>query len=976
MSAPLVAVVSLAHDPAGTSIPERSSPSQRLGRRVLRSGLLACATCFCVLVAFSAAAADEPVEEPVAHVAPGEALAAETVQDRLKQIDQSKNLDDETKTKIRELLQQTLKDLDAARQWAASAKRFQAKADTAPADLAKTKAALAELPQKPTIAIPEEGLAALEQALSQKASAIDAEKAVLAKLEAEPKLCADRRVAIPKLIVGIREELAKLDKQPPPATAAGAPSEIDVARQWSLAARRQALENERLSHESELKAYAERVELQPLSRELLARRIALAEQELTAWREAVNRQRGEEAKAQLDRAQAAAKAAAAAAAEKTVHPVIATLTERNAKWAERRQALAPLIEKTTNDLKNVKEQLSAIKDRFKRTEEKVDTVGRTYAIGMRLRKEREEMPDLHAHRKNIKDRQTVIGDCQLEWLETTDRHSQLSHPEAEARKYLQTARQYEYDGSQDELEDDIHKALETEKQYVGDLIVDLNTYFDRLIELDGDEQQLVTKANEYIKYIDERVLWIHSTSPFNLASFGHATEAATWFTRPNGWLRLGRSLLDDVQEHPLPALLAFVILVPLIANQRRLRRKTAEIGATAARTNCCSILPTFEALLLMALLSAVAPGILWYVSWRLGGWGSPSDLAEAVAAGLAYTAGIYLVLDLVQQMCRPDGLCESHFDWPTSSLKPVRHYARAAKYLALPFVFLTVTMASPAVDRWSDSLGRFSFVVAMLLATLLVQRALRYYGGICQAMLASHHEGPLNRSRFLWYPMVVSAPLLLAILAAAGYYYTAQQLAERMVTSAYIFVGLILARSLLLRWLLVNRRNLAMEQARQRRAAAAADVKPADELAVASDLPTPAAPNLDLATINVQTRQLVKYSLAMAGFLGISLVWLDVLPALRSLDVPLWHGADQAEPTGLGDLFLALLTFATTMVAARNTRGLLEMALLQRSSLDASFRYTVSVISRYVVILVGLLIGCHILGLTWGTVQWLVAAVS
>jgi len=265
----------------------------------------------------------------------------------------------------------------------------------------------------------------------------------------------------------------------------------------------------------------------------------------------------------------------------------------------------------------------------------------------------------------------------------------------------------------------------------------------------------------------------------------------------------------------------------------------------------------------------------------------------------------------------------------------------------------------------------------MLFCALVLGRSFRYAGGIYQAILISQHEGWLNRLRFLWYPLAVLIPLVLAVLAALGYYYTVQQLALRMVTSAYVLLGLILLRNLLLRWILLNRRKLAIEQARQRRAAAVADGPAAEEPAGGYEMSVPTDPALDLATINVQTRRFVKYALAMTGFFGIWLVWADVLPALHILDgIPLWLAPGQTEWTSLADLCLAGLVFSTAVIAARNAPALLELAMLHRFALDASFRYTLSALSRYVIIIVGLLAGCHVLGLSWSTVQWLVAAVS
>jgi len=923
-----------------------------------------CIAWLCVPLGLPAAFAEQDVSPGASPEAP----TVEVVQDRLKRVEQEENLDEQTKVKVREILQQALKDLEDAKQWAASAKRFEQMAATASEELHQTRAALAAPPREPEVSIPEAGLARLEQALSQKAGALDAQRAVLAKLEAEPKQRAARRVEVPKLVAGIREQLDEVDKQLQATTAAADSSELNTARRWSLLARRRVLEAERRSHEKEIKAYEVRVELLPLRRDLAARRIALAEKELSQWRQAVNRQRRLEADTQLKRARLAAAEA---------HPAIADLTRRNAQLAERRKALSQLIAQTAGQLEDAKRELSALEDRFKRTRDKVDAVGRTDTIGLLLRKEREAMPDVRSHRENTKKRKAAIRQCQLKLLELEDRRSELSDLEAQIRRQLIPVGPRSNDADQEELELAARRTLETEKEYLDALRVDLNSYFDRLIDLDTAESRLVQETDRYVKYIDARVLWIRSTSAFSLTSLSHLSEAAAWLTSPEEWLHLGRSLWRDVRERPLPTAVALFIFGPLVWNQRRLRRRSSEIGSVAGRPNCCSLLPTVKAVFLLALLSLVLPGVLWYVSWRLNVGGNASGLAEAVATGLAYVAGVYLVLDLLQQMCRPAGLADAHFDWPTSALKSVRHYARAAKLLILPFVFVTVTTAVQANDRWADSLGRLSFVVMMLCCALLIGRSFRYTGGIYQAILLSQHDGWLNRLRFLWYPIAVLVPLALAVLAAIGYYYTVQQLALRIVTSAYVLLALILLRNLLLRWILLNRRKLAIEQARQRRAAAAADGPVAEEPAGVSEISVPTDPALDLATINVQTRAFIKYFLAVAGFLGIWLVWVDVLPALHILDqIPLWLAPGQTEVTSLADLCLAVLTFATAVIAARNAPALLELALLHRFTLDATFRYTVGALSRYAILVVGLIAGCNVLGLSWSTVQWLVAAVS
>ena len=87
-------------------------------------------------------------------------------------------------------------------------------------------------------------------------------------------------------------------------------------------------------------------------------------------------------------------------------------------------------------------------------------------------------------------------------------------------------------------------------------------------------------------------------------------------------------------------------------------------------------------------------------------------------------------------------------------------------------------------------------------------------------MVAARRGGWLERFRYVWYPLCTLTPAALAILAAAGYHYTARQLVVRLILTSYVLVGGVVCRALLLRWTLVNQRKLAIEQARQRRAAA------------------------------------------------------------------------------------------------------------------------------------------------------------
>jgi len=65
-----------------------------------------------------------------------------------------------------------------------------------------------------------------------------------------------------------------------------------------------------------------------------------------------------------------------------------------------------------------------------------------------------------------------------------------------------------------------------------------------------------------------------------------------------------------------------------------------------------------------------------------------------------------------------------------------------------------------------------------------------------------------------------------------------------------------------------------------------------------------------------------------------------------------------------------------TVVLSRNRPGLLESTLLKRLPLDSGSRFAISAVTRYALSLVGILAAFGAVGIGWGQVQWLAAALT
>ena len=174
---------------------------------------------------------------------------------------------------------------------------------------------------------------------------------------------------------------------------------------------------------------------------------------------------------------------------------------------------------TTRQLEQVNQQLTAPEGPIQaRRRRRSRRSGLTNAIGLLLRKQREALPNLRDYRRNIgrpaaDDRRGPTCAAAIADDQRGAGRISTSRPQA----VLQSLEPGRQDGNRAELETAVREALKTEREYLDALIGDHNTYFDKLVDLDNAEQQLIDETERCARYIDERVLWIASAAPLSPA---------------------------------------------------------------------------------------------------------------------------------------------------------------------------------------------------------------------------------------------------------------------------------------------------------------------------------------------------------------------------------------------------------------------------------------------------------------------------
>lgn len=898
--------------------------------------------------------------------------------------------EDKLLPEVLKLYQESAAQAKQAENDAATAERLRRETKSTPGLTESTKAELAALPAKPQLDLPE--AAGLEQ-LNQELLKLQAARAAAATAKEQAAADDERRAReaaeIPQTLSGLTARLSDVEKQLA-APAGDEPSQLVEARRQLWQAQKQAAAAAIERWQAQQLANAAAAELAPLLKDLANRRLALADDQLKLLNKQIQKRRLADADAELQQARQEA-----AAEQRAVHKELAAA---NLELAEARTRVVRGAELAAHDLEETKQLLALWQGRYDRTREKIEKVGLTNAIGLLLRRQRDDLPSISEHRHGIAVRQRQLREAQSEEFNYEDQLKELDQLEqmvAAQAAAAATQSDVKDDAALSAAEADVRRRLETRREYLTRLLAEYNRYFTSLEDLDFQQHQLIQLIARYDAFIDEHVLWIRSEPPIQPLDAAEAGMAAVWLLGPTSWRDLAHAVAASVASDPVP-LAAFLLLAltPYALIQGRLRRKIRELGEAASHRTAVRFAPTLAALLYSLACAAFWPAWLGFGAWVLARIEDGPPIVAAVGYGLQVAAIALFPLELFRQMCRKHGLGETHFLWPHRVLRSVRRQLRLLILIGFPLVFVAGAMNAQPHERFTASLGRLAFSAVLVVLAVCMHGLLRPHGAVMREVKSQHPGGWFHRLRYLWYGFGVVGPLALAALALAGYYYTALQLAERLQRTAHFVLALMLAGALVVRWLFLSRRRLAIAQRRQQLKQHAESNQAAE---AGSPMPVTAEEQpVDLSAVGDQTLRLMRASIVAAALVGLWIIWVDVFPALGILNkVELWETSVEAaretiaadgrpvlETTTrlatvtLANLALSLVIVAMTFIAARNVPGLLQIAILQHLPIEPAVRYAIDTVARYLIVVVGLVLAFSALSIGWSKVQWLVAAIS
>jgi potassium efflux system protein len=889
-----------------------------------------------------------------------------------------------------ELEAQAAEQRAAAEEWKARTREFDAALTGAPERLRAIDAELARL-DRPAPVSPRADRSELEAQLVVAEQDLAAARRESVDLDIESAHRAERRRRIPELVAAAKERLRALDAEPPPAAEEAA---LAGARVRLGQARRAALEAEIAAYEREVASYDARGQLLARRIELAERRTEALEVQVEALLRALSERRQAEAARAAERARRLVEATAALDPE--VQAVVRELAEQNARLAEQRagpDGLLVRIEETTQKLARAETSVARVEADLSRLMSKVKAAGLTDSVGALLRKQRADAPEVGKYQRFIRMRQSEIDEVQLRQIELREERETLAKLEEAVEATLADLAPEVGERDRARIEALLRDLLETRLVYLDALIQDYETYFQKLVDFDARQQELVERTRELVDFIDARILWMPSAGPVGPGVLADARGALAWLFAPEHRAQLGRAARDALVSAPVRNGLVALLLVLSLPLGRRVRRRLHALGEAARSPWCDRFAPTAEAVLLTALLSPWLAGALLWVGWRIGVSAEATQFARCIAGGLVAAGVVWLTVALPRQVLRPAGLAEAHFGWPAPGVAVLRRELTWFLAMIAPAVFAIFVFEASGEEAWIESIGRAALVFALGAAAAFTHRVVRVRGGaLVEIARAAGAAGVPGWAWRLLHVAAVAVPVLLAAAALLGYRWTALALATRWHFALFFLFSLGLGWLLSARWSLVARRGVALERARRQREAAAQ----LDPHEAAEERPGSGEPDLDLAAVDAQTSRLLTGAALFAAILGLWAIWADVLPAVGILrEVGLWTTTEQVAvevtdaagtvqtrlephvvPITLADLALAVLIAVMTLVVVRNLPGLLAIVPLARFGVGAGERYAFATLAKYALTLAGLALALSTVGVAWSNLQWLIAAVG
>ncbi|MCU7940039.1 MAG: mechanosensitive ion channel [gamma proteobacterium symbiont of Bathyaustriella thionipta] len=660
------------------------------------------------------------------------------------------------------------------------------------------------------------------------------------------------------------------------------------------------------------------------------------------------------------------------------HEIIQTLAESNTRLSEELSSKTKelnFLESRDDDVYKLSKDLSREQ---KNTKKKLDIAGLNQILGQVLYEQKKALPDPKRYKKNISKRQQLISKSGLDKLRYQEELDSIKHKEDYISRLLTKVEPE----TQKALYEDLMTLVNTRIDLLKKAIIIDEKYLKAVVEIDFAERQFIEVVNAYSDFLDEHLFWLRNAPTFNLQNLKNIPQQVVFFLEPSKWLLFIKDFVKMITtSYFILPVLIFISL--FLFKKKRLNELLINTGLKTRRISKDSLVHTFKAFFYTLLMAAPLPILLYIISWQLFSLSDASEFTYSIALGMSFIILPLFCLQTFLYMCLPGGIAEVHFKWPVHIISGLKNEMLRLMITFLPAIFITALLISKGESSVNGGLGRIALILTLITFAVFFYRLVKPKSGLLHSIAVQHPGSFFAHYQALWFTIGLLVVSFLVGLTFTGYVYTAGQMTRSLILTVWLIFSMVILQQISIRWLLLTQRRYALKMALEKRKALLEKKLQDNEHETPEHGIEFEEPEIDMVSLSEESSKLLNLVLFILALVGLSAIWSEVLPALSVFDkFVLWHyngiveGTEQILPVTLWDLVIAVFVIVLTIVGAKRLPAIIEILLLQSSSISSGSLYTITTLVNYTIIGLGVFTIFNMLGAEWAKLQWLFAALS
>ena len=352
---------------------------------------------------------------------------AETMNARLKEVESSAGLDDDTRASITEMINKALANVETERNNKATTEEYIRLRETAPAQTNAIRADLetqASVPPEVKLSVTRDSpFEDIERELLQEKANLAAVRAKHADLEGQLEASKTRPSVISAALIKTKQAREELESERKAPVREGELARLTEARGWAIDSRLASLRSEIHMLDQELLTLPFMVDLLEARRDREAVSIARINARVKAL-EVLSSYQG---RAEAREAVAAADAAVEEAADK--HPQIQQLAADNAELTREIAELASLLKRIGESDESVDRDAKRIEENYRQAREQLEVAGLSNVLGEVLGSQRQQLPDRGEQRRRLRELEGEQASMTLELIQQSTDLKRLANLE-------------------------------------------------------------------------------------------------------------------------------------------------------------------------------------------------------------------------------------------------------------------------------------------------------------------------------------------------------------------------------------------------------------------------------------------------------------------------------------------------------------------------------------------------------------------